>query len=83
MWVMQNDVLMEIPDDVPMPPNTRKIDVPEDFLTSPQDFKVVQGELIREPRKAVEAPRFTHEEIAFLKQFVANAVPKKEKEEEK
>ena len=71
MWIMQNDVMMEIPDDVPMPPNSKKVEVPEAFLASPRDFRVKEGALLHEPRKVELRPQFTRDEIAFLKQIVA------------
>jgi len=80
MWVMQNDVLMELPDDVPMPPNSKKVDVPDEFLVAPRHFRVRDGALVHEPRKTEPLPKFTLAEIAFLKQLVTNrAIPKEKK----
>jgi hypothetical protein len=73
MWILQNDMLMEIPSDVPMPPNSTKIEVPDEFLTSPRDFRIEKGLLIKDPRPVPPpALRFTLDEIAQLKQLVAS-----------
>ncbi len=68
MWIVQNDVLMEIPDDLPMPPNSRAVKVPEGFASNPRDYRIDKGKLVRAPRpKREEAPRFTNEEIVQIK----------------
>lgn len=64
MWIIQNDALMQIPDDLPMPPNSHAIDVPDEFVRSPQDFKLEKGALVHAPQpKRERAPRLTAEEI--------------------
>ena len=68
MWIIQNDALMQIPDDLPMPPNSRAIKVPEEFLSTPQDFRLEKGKLVRRPQpKREEVPRLTHEEISQVR----------------
>lgn len=68
MWIIQNDSLMEIPDDLPMPPNSRAIKVPEEFLREPRDFQLEKGKLVRRPRpKSEDVPRLTSEEIVQIK----------------
>ncbi len=77
MWVLQNDVLMELPDDVPMPPNGKKVDVPADFLVSPRDYKIKNGALLHEPQTLVVAllPQLTSNEIQFIKELAAKNAP--------
>lgn len=68
MWILQNDALMQIPDDLPMPPNSRAIDVPDEFVRNPQDFKLEKGKLVRAPRpKREKAARLTADEIAQVR----------------
>jgi hypothetical protein len=71
MWIVQNDVMMEVPDDVPLPPNSKRIDVPAEFLASPRDFRLHEGALLHEPRKVEPPPKLTRDEIVLLKQLVA------------
>lgn len=68
MWIIQNDALMQIPDDVPMPRDSRAIEVPEEFVRNPEDFRLEKGELVHAPRpKRERAPRLTRDEIAQVK----------------
>ncbi len=68
MWIMQNETLMEIPDDLPMPPNSRVIEPPEEFLRNPHDFRVEQGSLVHAPRPSRDdTPRLTSDEIMQIK----------------
>lgn len=68
MWIVQNDVLMQIPDDLPMPRNSRAIDVPEDFTRNPHDFKLEKGELVHAPQpKRERAPRLTADEVEQIR----------------
>ncbi len=68
MWIEQNGVLMELPDDLPMPPNSRAVKVPEGFASNPQNFRFEKGKLVRAPQpKREQAPRFTDEEIVQMK----------------
>ena len=77
MWIIQSDTLMELPDDVPLPPNSKKIEVPDDLFTSPRDFRVEKGALVTDSKPlSPSVPQFTFDEIAHLKQFVATAAIK-------
>jgi hypothetical protein len=68
MWIMQRDALMEIPDDLPLPPDSRVVEPPEEFLRSPRDFRIENGSFVHDPRKPRdEAPRLSREEIAQVK----------------
>jgi len=57
MWVIQNAVLLRLPDDVPVPPNSRVIGVPEDF--EPRDYQVENNALVKVKQK----PRATTEKL--------------------
>lgn len=68
MWILQNDSLMEIPDDVPMPPNSRVVQPPPELLLHPRDFRIEKGEFIHAPQpKRERAPRLTDDEIAQVR----------------
>ena len=68
MWIVQNDMLMQIPDDLPMPPNSRAVEVPEQFVSSPHDFKLEKGELVHAPQpKRERAPRLTVDEVEQIR----------------
>jgi hypothetical protein len=69
MWIMQNGSLLEVPDDLPMPPNSSVIEPPAEFLRNPQDFRLEKGTLIHAPRKPVEdEPRLTAKEILQIRE---------------
>jgi hypothetical protein len=64
MWILQNDSLMEIPDDLPMPPYSRAVEPPPELLLHPRDFRIENGEFVHAPQpKRERAPRLTVEEI--------------------
>ncbi len=93
MWIIQKDVLLHLPDDVPLPPNSRVVDVPEDLRRDPRQFRIENGALVRAgytPR--VPDDKLTSDEIRQLKQMLAspatespspgNAAPKRAKKKE-
>jgi hypothetical protein len=71
MWIIQSDTLMELPDDLLLPPNSTKIEVPPSLFTSPRDFHVENGALVNNGKPVPTGPIFTLDEIALLKQLVA------------
>lgn len=74
MWIIQNDSLLSIPDDAPMPPNSAKVELPEDFKKNPTLYRIHGSKLERgKPTKASPASahaRLTREDIAKLKKAI-------------
>ena len=40
MWVIHQDILLSMPDAAPLPPNGKRVDLPDDFLANPRAYKV-------------------------------------------
>lgn len=76
MWIIQSDTLMELPDDLLLPPDSKKIEVPDSLFKSPRDFRVENGVLKSNGREIPSATILTLDEIALLKQLVATTVIK-------
>jgi hypothetical protein len=73
MWIIQNETLLSIPDDAPLPPQSVKVDVPEDFRQNRTLYRIKGSGLIRS--KAAEArgdtpPRLTQDDIARIKKAI-------------
>ena len=78
MWVIQNQGLVRLPDSVPLPPDSVKVELPPDFHARPRDFKIEGNSVVRlskEELKEIRQPRetlkLTQEEIAILKEAIA------------
>jgi hypothetical protein len=74
MWLLQGELLVEFPDSAPVPPGSRRVDVPAGFLDEPRAFRVREGRVVRRPRKEVdalqrdrEAARLSRDDVARLK----------------
>jgi hypothetical protein len=80
MWVIQNQGLLQLPDGVPLPPNSVKVELPGDFHQRPHAYKIQGDALVKrtvKELKALERPpekpllSLTQEEIAKLKKAIA------------
>ncbi len=78
MWVIQNEGLLRVPDDVPLPPNSVKVDVPSDFHQRPHLYRIKGHALVKRSDKELKklqrpavSLRLTQEEIAKLKKAIA------------
>lgn len=73
MWIIQSNTLLELPDDLQLPPESTKIEVKDDALfTSPREFRVVNGALVHDPKSTPPlGPLFTLDELTQLKELVA------------
>lgn len=78
MWVIQNQGLLRIPDDVPVPPDSVKVELPSDFQQQTHTYKIEGKALIKRSAaelKKLQRPgetlKMMQEEIAKLKQAVA------------
>jgi hypothetical protein len=67
MWIIQRDTLMSIPDDAPLPPESLEVQLPKDFLDSPEGYVVKDGKLIKSKRKPTRPKGLTAEDIAKIK----------------
>ncbi len=78
MWVIQNQNLMRLPDDVPVPLGSVQVEVADDFLAHPEAYIVEANRVVKRPETELkklyqkqEAVKLTQEEIARLKKAVA------------
>jgi hypothetical protein len=82
MWVIQNTILVRLPDDVPLPPHSRVVEVPPDF--DPREYRIDAGALTRVERQPREqAEKLTAEEVRQIKAALAadDFGPKRRKED--
>jgi hypothetical protein len=77
MWILQPDGLIEIPDDAPVPPGSKVVDVPDDFDATPDAYVVTADGVRRRTAKERQAARrrspkhgLTAGEVAILKQMI-------------
>jgi hypothetical protein len=78
MWLIQDQHLVRLPDDVPVPPGSVQVEVPDDFLVQPEAYKVEENRIVRRSEKDMQALqqgrqalKLTQEEIARIKQAIA------------
>src|SRR5262245_19582172 len=55
MWVIRNDNLFSLPDTATLPPNSSRVDLPEDFLANPRAYKVEGGKIVKLTAKETKA----------------------------
>ena len=74
MWIVQNGALVRMADGAPLPPDSKTVDVPEEFISTPDAFKLEGDRVVLIPEK--ERPsrsegrdvlKLTQEEIRILK----------------
>ena len=73
MWIIQNDTLLSLPDDAPLPPHSVKVELPADFKQNPSLYRIeksafIRGKAPKSPRSP--SPRLTPEEILKLKKAI-------------
>jgi len=80
MWIIQNQLLLGLPDDVPIPRNSIKVHLPSDYHQGPHLYKIEGGELVKRSAKELKALQraptkaslaLTQDEIAKLKKAIA------------
>ena len=73
MWVMQKEVLLLLPDDAPVPPDSRIVSVPADLKRNVSRLRVENGEVITvdRPQRTAEE-RLTREDVVALKKLLAH-----------
>ena len=71
MWIVQKDMVLQIPDDAPLPPDSRVIDVPADFARDGGAFTFRNGAFTRRATPPTP-PKLTPEEVEILKAAIAS-----------
>lgn len=77
MWVIQNESLFSLPDDAPMPPNAKPVDLPEDFHADPQAFTIEGDKIVRARPTAYKSEEplvLTRAELARIKAAIRAGV---------
>jgi hypothetical protein len=85
VFVIQDGLLIEVPDDAPRPPRSVVVELPDDFLVRPEAYRVRKRGIVRraereleqeeEERRRAEAAapaELTPAEIAKVKQAIAD-----------
>jgi hypothetical protein len=74
MWVIQNKLLLQVPDDVPVPPDSVVIELPEDFFADPRAYTETDkgvrrrsAKELKKLRERQEAGWLSRSEIAAIK----------------
>ena len=68
MWIIQNDLIMRIPDDAPLPPNSVKFRPSAEFLKDPASFAIKAGKLAKiEHKPRGKTDRLTADDVARIK----------------
>jgi hypothetical protein len=78
MWIIQNQGLLRLPDDVPLPPNSKKVQLHGEFEQQPHLYRLKGNTVVKLGAKELkrhEAPRETLKltlgEIAQLRKALA------------
>ncbi len=79
MWVVQRGNLFRLPDGAPLPPGAVTVELPQDFFTSRQLYKVEGASVVkrsdeetREIEKRLEEATLTRDDIARIKRAIAD-----------
>lgn len=68
MWLIQNNnVLIEWPDDAPVPPGSSEVELPEDYFDEPGTYTFVRGRIVRRPEAEIATMKAYREENSFSK----------------
>jgi hypothetical protein len=79
MHVIQNGLVLTLPDDAPLPPDSTQVTLPEELAGRPEAFAVKGDRIVRRPKREIasiarpaKAEGLTQEEIAVLKKAIAD-----------
>jgi len=79
MWVVHSGNLFRLPDDAPLPPGAVTVELPQDFFTSPELYKVEGAGLVkrsdeetRDLEKRLQEATLTGDDIARIKRAIAD-----------
>jgi|RhiMetdeSRZDD1v2_1073273.scaffolds.fasta_scaffold2405791_2 hypothetical protein len=82
MYVIQDGLLIQVPDDAPRPPRSVVVELPHDFHARPEAYQIRKRGIVRRPERELEVERqraeeaataaeLTPEEITRVKQAIA------------
>ena len=68
MWIIQNDLIIRLPDNAPLPPDSVKFKPSAEFLKDPGSFAVKAGKLAKvEPKPRRTTDHLTIDDVARIK----------------
>ena len=77
MWIIQNKKLLRLPDDVPVPPGSLRVNPPDEYLLRPEDYTVTEKAIVKRSKaelKKRQSPqtvlKLTQEEITILRKAI-------------
>lgn len=72
MWVIKDDILLSLPDDVPQPRGSHLVELPEGFHDNPGRWQVRNGAIVKaKPAKTDAKSGLSSADIAKLKAAIA------------
>ena len=78
MWVIHQDILLSMPDTAPLPPNGKRVDLPDDFLVNPRAYKIEGGAIVRrtpaDNKPSKPKPILTAEEVQRVRAAIEKGV---------
>lgn len=81
MWVIHNDCLMMLPDDVKSPPGSTPVKVPKDFESNLSAYKLVGTKVVRRTaaelgarKREIEEALLTPDEIKRVRQAIKDGI---------
>jgi hypothetical protein len=77
VWILQADAFLEIPEDAPLPPGSKVVEVPHDFDAAPEAYIVTADGVERRAPHELEAlrrhdseDRLTPDDVMVLKRMI-------------
>ena len=76
MWVIHQDILLSMPDAAPLPPNGKRVDLPDDFLANPRAYKVEGGAIVKRAPTDIKKPKptLTADEVLRVRAAIEKGV---------
>lgn len=79
MWIIQDQYLVRVPDDVQVPPGSVPVELPDDFLEQPEAYKIEGERIVKKNEKELKAVRqrskavaLTQDDIVRIKRAIEN-----------
>jgi len=76
MWIIRDNTLISMPDTAPLPPNSTRVDVPNDFLANPRAYKVEGGAIVKRAPTDIKKPKptLTADEVLRVRAAIEKGV---------
>jgi len=78
MWIIRDNTLISMPDTAPLPPNSTRVDVPNDFLANPRAYKVEGGAIVKRAPTEIKIskpkPILTADEVLRVRAAIEKGV---------